>query len=104
MSEKEKAIVEKLKDTIPKMSEQQKGYLLGMVESMADRERSEPNKEKQGKEQPVDEKKRHISEILCQQIELLAEESKKTNDVDVKIRIAGEIDRMADTILNIYDE
>ncbi|MEQ2553661.1 MAG: hypothetical protein ACLR48_10605 [Ruminococcus sp.] len=50
MSEKEKAIVEKLKDTIPKMSEYQKGYLLGMVESMADRERSEPNKEKQGKE------------------------------------------------------
>lgn len=45
MSEKEKAIVEKLKDTIPKMSEYQKGYLLGMVESMADRERSEPNKE-----------------------------------------------------------
>lgn len=52
----------------------------------------------------MDEKKRHISEIFCQQIELLAEESKKTNDVDVKIRIAGEIDRMADTILNIYDE
>ena len=52
----------------------------------------------------MDEKKRHISEILCQQIELLAEESKKTNDVDVKIRIAGEIDRMAYTILNIYDE
>lgn len=52
----------------------------------------------------MDEKKRHISEILCQQIELLAEESKKTNDVDVKIRIAGEIDRMTDTILNIYDE
>lgn len=52
----------------------------------------------------MDDKKRHISEILCQQIELLAEESKKTNDVDVKIRIAGEIDRMADTILNIYDE
>ena len=50
MSEKEKAIVEKLKDTIPKMSEYQKGYLLGMVESRADRERSEPNKEKQGKE------------------------------------------------------
>ncbi len=52
----------------------------------------------------MDEKKRYISEILCQQVELLAEESKKTNDVDVKIRIAGEIDRMADTILNIYDE
>ena len=32
MSEKEKEIVEKLKDTIPKMSDYQKGYLLGMVD------------------------------------------------------------------------
>ena len=51
----------------------------------------------------MDEKKRHISEILCQQIELLAEESKKTNDVDVKIRIAGEIDRMAETNLQVFN-
>lgn len=52
----------------------------------------------------MESKKEHVLEILCQQMELLAEESKETNDVDVKIRIAGEIDRMADTILNIYDE
>ena len=37
MSEKENEIVEKLKDTIPKMSDYQKGYLLGMVETMADK-------------------------------------------------------------------
>lgn len=36
MSEKEKQIVEKLKDAIPKMSEFDKGYILGKVESMAD--------------------------------------------------------------------
>lgn len=36
MSEKEKQIVEKLKDAIPKMSEFEKGYILGKVENMAD--------------------------------------------------------------------
>ncbi len=40
MSEKEKQIVEKLKDAIPKMSEFDKGYILGKVESMADGSRS----------------------------------------------------------------
>lgn len=36
MSEKEKKIVEKLKEAIPKMSDFDKGYILGKVESMAD--------------------------------------------------------------------
>ena len=36
MSEKEKNIVKKLKDAIPKMSEFDKGYILGKVESMTD--------------------------------------------------------------------
>ena len=35
MSEKEKRIVEKLKDAIPKMSDFDKGYILGKVESLA---------------------------------------------------------------------
>lgn len=35
MSEKEKQVVEKLKEAIPKMNDFQKGYMLGMVESMA---------------------------------------------------------------------
>lgn len=43
MSEKEKQIVEKLKEAIPKMSDFDKGYILGKVESMAD--------EKKGKEE-----------------------------------------------------
>ena len=36
MSEKEKQVVEKLKEAIPKMSDFDKGYILGKVESMAD--------------------------------------------------------------------
>ena len=36
MSEKEKKIVEKLKEAIPKMSEFDKGYILGKVESFSD--------------------------------------------------------------------
>lgn len=35
MSEKEKQVVEKLKQAIPKMSEFDKGYILGMVENIA---------------------------------------------------------------------
>lgn len=41
MSEKEKQIVEKLKDAIPKMSDFDKGYILGKVESMADKKNAE---------------------------------------------------------------
>ena len=36
MSEKEKQVVEKLKDAIPKMSDFDKGYILGKVENMAE--------------------------------------------------------------------
>jgi hypothetical protein len=36
MSEREKEIVEKLKDAIPKMSDFDKGYILGKVENMAE--------------------------------------------------------------------
>lgn len=35
MSEKEKQIVEKIKDAIPKMSDFDKGYILGKTESLA---------------------------------------------------------------------
>lgn len=37
MSEREKQIVEKLKDAIPKMSDFDKGYILGKVENMAEK-------------------------------------------------------------------
>lgn len=36
MSEKEKRIVEKLKEVIPKMSEFDKGYILGKTESFSE--------------------------------------------------------------------
>lgn len=40
MSEKEKNVVEKLKNAIPKMSDFDKGYILGKVEGMAEKEES----------------------------------------------------------------
>lgn len=48
MSEKEKNVVEKLKKAIPKMSDFDKGYILGKVENMAeqnDRKREERKEE-----------------------------------------------------------
>ena len=42
-----------------------------------------------------------LIDILHQQIETLVEESKKTSDTETKIRIAGEIDRIAETIIRI---
>ena len=45
MSEKEKQVVEKLKEAIPKMSEFDKGYILGKVESMAEQKKDEKPKE-----------------------------------------------------------
>lgn len=42
-----------------------------------------------------------LIDTLYQQIETLAEESKKTFDTETKIRIAGEIDRIAETIIRI---
>ena len=44
MSEKEKKIVEKLKEAIPQMSDFDKGYILGKVESMADRKKEDAEK------------------------------------------------------------
>ena len=37
MSEKEKEVVEKLKEAIPNMSDFDKGYILGKVENMAEK-------------------------------------------------------------------
>lgn len=45
MSEKEKQIVEKLKEAIPKMSDFDKGYILGKVESMANEAEKKEEKE-----------------------------------------------------------
>lgn len=43
-----------------------------------------------------------LKEVLCQQIEKLAEESNSNSaDTETKIRIAGEICRIADTIIRI---
>ena len=39
MSEKEKQVVEKLKEAIPQMSDFDKGYILGKVESMAEQKK-----------------------------------------------------------------
>ena len=47
MSEKEKQVVEKLKEAIPKMSDFDKGYILGKVEGMAD-ENKDNEKESEG--------------------------------------------------------
>lgn len=46
MSEREKQVVEKLKDAIPKMSDFDKGYILGKVESMAESKEKQPKKPK----------------------------------------------------------
>lgn len=48
MSEKEKQVVEKLKEAIPHMSDFDKGYILGKVENLADNSKG---KEEKGKEQ-----------------------------------------------------
>lgn len=45
MSEKEKRIVEKLKDAIPKMSEFDKGYILGKTESLSEKKDDSDQKE-----------------------------------------------------------
>ena len=45
MSEKEKEVVEKLKEAIPKMSDFDKGYILGKVENMAEMEKKKTEKE-----------------------------------------------------------
>lgn len=40
-----------------------------------------------------------VKAILFQQLKTLEDESKKTQDAELKIRLAGEIDRIANTIL-----
>ena len=45
MSEREKPVVEKLKDAIPKMSDFDKGYILGKVESMAEKKEKQEKKD-----------------------------------------------------------
>lgn len=42
--------------------------------------------------------KQEVKEILCQQFKLLAEKSKDT-DIENLIRLSGEMDRIANTIL-----
>lgn len=46
MSEKEKTIVEKIKKAIPNMSDFDKGYFLGKVESLANDSHTEDKEEK----------------------------------------------------------
>lgn len=46
MSEKEKQVVEKLKEAIPHMSDFDKGYILGKVENLAEQSKK---KEEKGK-------------------------------------------------------
>ena len=45
MSEREQQVVEKLKDAIPKMSDFDKGYILGKVESMAEKKEKQEKKD-----------------------------------------------------------
>ena len=40
-----------------------------------------------------------VKDILYQQLEMLAEESRKTDSIETKLKIAAEIDRIADTLL-----
>ncbi len=44
MSEKEKQVIRKLKEAIPKMSDFDKGYVLGKVEGMADKKKDDGEK------------------------------------------------------------
>ena len=41
----------------------------------------------------------NVKDILYQQLEMLAEESRKTDSIETKLKIAAEIDRIADTLL-----
>ena len=44
MKDKEKKIIELLKEELPRMSDFKKGYLLGMVEEMASNKKKEKQK------------------------------------------------------------
>jgi hypothetical protein len=41
-----------------------------------------------------------VKDILYQQLKMLAEESRKTDSIEIKLKIAAEIGRLADTLLN----
>ena len=41
----------------------------------------------------------NVKDILYQQLEMLAEESRKTDSIETKLKISAEIDRIADTLL-----
>ncbi len=45
--------------------------------------------------------KQEVKEILCQQLERLAEKSKDTDTEDL-VRLSGEMDRIANTILKEF--
>ena len=49
MSEKEKRIIEKLKEAIPNMSEFDKGYILGKTESFSENKDNSDQKEENKK-------------------------------------------------------
>ncbi|MEQ3231641.1 hypothetical protein [Fusicatenibacter saccharivorans] len=51
MSEKEKKILETIATAIPKMSEFDKGYLLGMGEAMVSKKKEAKTEEKENKEE-----------------------------------------------------
>lgn len=61
MSEKEKRIVEKLKDAIPQMSDFDKGYILGKVEKFSEFSQTS---EDSGKKKKIRERETDES-ILC---------------------------------------
>lgn len=41
-----------------------------------------------------------VKDILYQQMEMLTEESRRTDSIETKLKIAAEIGRLADTLLN----
>ena len=41
-----------------------------------------------------------VKDILYQQLKMLEEESRKTDSIETKLKIAAEIGRLADTLLN----
>lgn len=53
MSEKEKEIIKKLSDTIPKLDDSKKNYILGVAEGMAMVRESERQKERSKNEKTI---------------------------------------------------
>lgn len=42
----------------------------------------------------------NVKDIIYKQMKMLAEESRKTDSIETKLKIAAEIGRIADTLLN----